>query len=226
MSRILIIEDELDMIEGLRDAFAHQGFETLSATDGKSGLEQALAGQADLILLDLRLPKKDGLEVCRELRARNVHTPIIMLTARGQVTDRIAGLELGADDYITKPFSVGELIARIHAVLRRSDPGVEDGDQVRVGDVTVDFKKYTAYRDGTSLVLTDHEVKLLRLFVEHPHEVITRDRLLDEVWGYDCYPTTRTVDTFIYRLRQKIEVDPGKPEHLLTVRGAGYKFIP
>jgi two-component system alkaline phosphatase synthesis response regulator PhoP len=190
MKRILIIEDEPDMVAGLRDALEHEGFATLAAGDGAEGLELALTGQADAIILDLMLPKRDGMEVCRELRARNVTTPIVILTARGQVTDRVAGLDIGA------------------------------------GDVTIDFKHYTAGRGAEQQALTDQEVKLLRLLVNHPHEVISRARLLDEVWGYDRYPTTRTVDTFIWRLRQKIEVDPGAPRHLLTVRCVGYKFVP
>jgi two-component system alkaline phosphatase synthesis response regulator PhoP len=224
MKRILIIEDEPDMVAGLRDALEHEGFATIAAGDGAEGLELALNGQADAIVLDLTLPKRDGMEVCRELRARNVTTPIVILTARGQVTDRVAGLDIGADDYVTKPFSVPELIARLRAVLRRD--AAEGRERVQIGDVTIDFKHYTAGRGAEQQALTDQEVKLLRLLVNHPHEVISRARLLDEVWGYDRYPTTRTVDTFIWRLRQKIEVDPGAPRHLLTVRCVGYKFVP
>ncbi|MDA2925113.1 response regulator transcription factor [Acidobacteria bacterium AH-259-L09] len=225
MSTVLIIEDEPGLVNGLRDAFEHQGFEVVWASDGKAGLELALSRQPDIIILDLMLPKKDGMEVCRELRARNIHTPVIMLTARSEEPDRVAGLEIGADDYVTKPFSVRELIARTKAVLRRStQQGV--GEQVRVGESMVDFKQYAVFRGTRRFSLTDREVVLLRFLIEHPHEVVPRESLLDEIWGYNCYPTTRTVDTFIYRLRQKIEADPQRPVHLLTVHGVGYKFVP
>ena len=231
MTRVLIIEDEPDMAAGLRDAFEHHGFETICAADGEAGLAAARRDIADVIVLDLMLPKLDGIEVCRCLREQKIDTPIIMLTARGEVADRIAGLETGADDYVTKPFGVGELIARIEAVLRRRGAASgsrepEVADRVEVGATTIDFKRYAAIRDGISHDLTDHEVKLLRLLIAHPHEVINRERLLDEVWGYNAYPTTRTVDTFVWRLRQKIEDTPHEPRHLLTVRGAGYKFVP
>jgi len=226
MSRLLIIEDEPTMAAGLRDTFEHQGFDVLSAADGEAGLELALSAGADVIILDLMLPKMDGMDVCRELRERNVQIPVIMLTARGEEADRVAGLEMGADDYVTKPFSVDELVARTHAILRRSKPEGTPLEQARIGDVTVDLKQYAIFRGSERQTLTDREVHLLRLFLRHPHEVISRDSLLNEVWGYDAYPSTRTVDTFVYRLRQMIERDPQHPEHLLTVRGVGYKFVP
>ncbi|MCZ6656669.1 MAG: response regulator transcription factor [Gammaproteobacteria bacterium] len=226
MSRVLIIEDERDIVTGLRDAFEHHGFEVRSAHDGDQGLRLALTGEADVIILDLMLPKRDGIEVCRELRERNVQTPIIMVTARGEEADRVTGLEIGADDYMTKPFSTRELIARIDAILRRTTREDTQLEQVRIGDATVDFTKYVIIHGSERHSLTDREMHVLRFFLDHPHEVISRNRLLTEVWGYDAYPSTRTIDTFVYRLRQMIERDAERPEHLLTVRGVGYKLVP
>ena len=226
MSQVLIIEDERDMVAGLRDAFEHHGFDVRSARDGDLGLQLALTGEADVIILDVMLPKRDGIEVCRELRARNVETPIIMVTARGEEADRVAGLEIGADDYVTKPFSTRELLARTDAILRRNDRAGHHREQVRNGEVTVDFTQYVIVHGSERHPLTDREVHLLRLFLDHPHEVISRDRLLNDVWGYGAYPSTRTVDTFVYRLRQKIEQDAERPAHPLMVRGVGYKFVP
>jgi DNA-binding response OmpR family regulator len=221
-----LIEDEPNLVAGLRDALEHHGYNVLVAQDGNEGIELALSGQADLILLDIMLPGKSGIEVCGEIRQRGLNTPVIMLTAKSQEEDKILGLDTGADDYVTKPFSVSELLARVRAHLRRSD---EDGplpDRVEIGSAVVDFTKYIVYKGDEQHDLTDREVAMLRLMIEHPHEVITRDRLLDEVWGLNAYPTTRTIDTFVYRLRQKLEDDTQNPRHLLTVRGAGYKYIP
>jgi two-component system alkaline phosphatase synthesis response regulator PhoP len=226
VSRILIIEDERDIVAGLRDAFEHQGFEVSSAKDGEHGLRLALTGEADVIVLDLMLPKMDGIEVCRELRERNIQTPIIMVTARGEEADRVTGLETGADDYVTKPFSTVELIARINAILRRTSLGSTELDHVRIGDATIDFSQYLLVHGSERHSLTDREMHVLRFFLDHPREVISRDRLLHEVWGYDAYPSTRTIDTFIYRLRQMIEPHAEQPEHLLTIRGVGYKLVP
>jgi two-component system alkaline phosphatase synthesis response regulator PhoP len=225
-NKILVIEDEPTMVRGLCDAFEHNGFTVVSAPDGETGLALALSDQPDVIVLDLMLPKKDGMEVCRELRSRNVRTPIIMLTARSSEPDRVAGFEVGADDYVTKPFSVLELVARTRALLRRSAPADGAVDQVRVGDAVVDFKQYVVVHGAERHPLTPLEVSLLRLLVGHPHEVITRERLLNEIWGFQEFPTTRTVDTFMLRLRQKIEADPHRPAHFVTVHGAGYKFVP
>lgn len=227
---ILIVEDERDMANALRNAFEHEGFDVLVAYDGDTGLELALSARAQVILLDLMLPGRDGMEICREVRARGLSTPVIMLTARGQIEDRVAGLELGADDYVTKPFSVRELIARVRARLRgngrQNGAHSDTARRVRIGDVTVDFSQYCVFRGSDRQKLTDREVTVLRMLLAHPNEVISRERLLDEVWGYDSYPTTRTVDTFIYRLRKKIEDDPKDPRHLMTVHGAGYRFVP
>jgi DNA-binding response OmpR family regulator len=223
---ILVIDDEPTLVRGLRDAFEHHGFRVLSAEDGESGLQVALSGQTDLIILDLMLPKLAGSDVCRGLRSRGVRTPILMLTARGGEPDRVAGLDIGADDYVTKPFSIVELVARARALIRRAagEPGV--AGRVQIGEAIVDFKEYVVRRAGVEHPLTKLEVELLRLLVAHPREVITRDRLLSDVWGFKGEPTTRTIDTFLLRLRQKIEADPAAPAHLVTVHGAGYKFVP
>ncbi len=225
-STILVIEDEPHLASGLRDALEHHGFAVLVAADGEVGIELALTGRADLILLDVMLPKRDGIQVCRELRRRGIRTPIIMLTAKSQEGDKVEGLDTGADDYVTKPFSVKELLARVRAHLRRAGDENGGGERVEIGAAVVDFGQYVVFKGSEQYDLTDREVAMLRLMIEHPHEVITRDRLLDDVWGLNAYPTTRTIDTFMYRLRQKLEADSQNPRHLLTVRGAGYKFIP
>lgn len=225
-ARILLVEDEPNLVSGLTDALEHHGYRVSAATDGEAGLEQALTGSHDLILLDLMLPRMNGLELCHQLRRRGVQTPVIMLTAKSQEADKVRGLDTGADDYVTKPFSVRELVARVRAHLRRERSDGRQPDRVRIGEASVDFKRYVVEQGDQRHDLTDREVALLRLFLDHPHEVVSRDRLLDDVWGLSAYPTTRTVDTFVYRLRQKIERDPQSPQHLLTVRGAGYKFVP
>jgi two-component system alkaline phosphatase synthesis response regulator PhoP len=223
---VLLIEDEPTLARGLRDAFAHHGFEVLTAADGEAGLALAVTARPSLIILDLMLPRKNGTEVCRDLRGRNIHTPIIMLTARSEESDRLGGFEVGADDYVTKPFSIHELVARARAVLRRAAPGSAVEDQVRIGTVVVDFKQYLVVNGSHRHALTPLELSLVRLFIEHPGEVITRERLLNEIWGFQAFPTTRTVDTFLLRLRRKIEARPSQPTHFLTVYGAGYKFVP
>jgi two-component system alkaline phosphatase synthesis response regulator PhoP len=224
--KILIIEDEPALVLGLRDAFEHNGFSVASASDGETGLQLALSKQHDLIILDLMLPRKSGLDVCRELRSRDIWIPIIMLTARSGEPDRVAGLELGADDYVTKPFSIRELVARVRALLRRAAPAEGAAERVQVADAIVDFKQYAVFKADQRYPLTPMEVSLLKMFLSHPHEVITRERLLNEIWGFDAFPTTRTIDTFLLRLRQKIETDPRRPVHFITVHGAGYKFVP
>ncbi len=222
-ARILVIEDERDLADGLAHALGLNGFDAEAAYDGEIGLRMALEGKFDLILLDLMLPGRSGMEVCREVRSQGIRTPIIMLTARAEIVDRVAGLELGADDYVTKPFSVRELIARIHVRLRVSEAPPA---RVQVGDATVDFGQYRIFRDGGEQPLTYRESRLLQLLLAEPNQVITRDRILDEVWDKGEYPTSRTIDTFIYRLRQKIESDPKEPVHLLTVHGVGYRYVP
>jgi DNA-binding response OmpR family regulator len=224
--KVLIIEDEPALVIGLRDAFEHNGFSVASAADGHAGLALALSKEHDLIILDLMLPKKDGMEVCRELRSRNIWTPIIMLTARSGEPDRVAGLELGADDYVTKPFSVRELVARAKALLRRTALAEGAAERIHIGKAVVDFKQYAVFKGEGRYPLTPMEVSLLKMFLSHPHEVITRERLLNEIWGFDAFPTTRTIDTFLLRLRHKTESNPRRPVHFITVHGAGYKYVP
>ncbi len=226
MSRILVIEDDPAILRGLADSLWRESYEVLTAADGESGLRMAMEKHPDLLILDLMLPKLSGYEVCRQMRAKGLTTPILMLTARGEEGDRVLGLDLGADDYVTKPFSLRELLARVRALLRRAQPPQALIDELRVNDVAVDFKKYEATAGGRPLELTRREFQLLRALASRPGEVVSRSELLDQVWGLDEYPTTRTVDTHIAALRAKIERDPAKPEHLLTMRGVGYKWIP
>jgi two-component system alkaline phosphatase synthesis response regulator PhoP len=223
--RILVIDDEPPMLLGLRDNLELEGYEVITATDGEQGLQKALTARPDLIILDLMLPRKSGLDVCRELRARSNTTPVIMLTARSQETDKILGLELGADDYMTKPFSIAELLARARAVLRRVSGSGAAPERVQIGDLEVNFQSHQAHRAGARVVLTSREFDLLRYLVARKGEVVTRDQILSDVWGYEETPTTRTIDNFVAKLRQKIERAPHQPEHLITVHGIGYKFV-
>lgn len=227
MVRILIVEDELQMRRGLQDNLEFEGYEVDFAGDGRDGLDKIEAGRYNLILLDVMLPKMSGFDVCREIRRRGVGTPVIMLTAKGEEIDKVLGLELGADDYITKPFSLRELLARIKAVLRRADAGGEDtaGRPVQMGRITVNFATYEATVDGHPVSMSHREVEILNYFLQHKNQVVSRDQLLEDVWGYDQSITTRTVDNFILKLRQKLEEDPARPRHILTVHGVGYKFI-
>ncbi|MBN2001619.1 response regulator transcription factor [candidate division KSB1 bacterium] len=225
MAKILIVEDEIEMAKGLKDNFEFDGHEVLIAEDGELGLEMALKESPHLIILDLMLPKKSGFDVCKEIRAAGKKTPIIMLTARGQEIDKVLGLELGADDYMTKPFSVRELLARVKAVLRRYPEQGKTEQIVKIGQVTVDLGKYTAHNAGGPLELSHKEFEIIKYFVQHQGETVSRDKLLDDVWGYDAYPTSRTVDNHILQLRKKIEAQPEKPRHILTVHGIGYKFV-
>jgi DNA-binding response OmpR family regulator len=225
MNKILIIEDDGALRTTLTSALESEGFITLQASDGAEGLKKASLDGPDLVVLDLVLPSMGGLEICRRLREKGHKVPIIMLTGRKKdEIDRVLGLELGADDYMLKPFGVREFLARVRAVLRR-----ERGDTARIdgavfGDVRVDFRGKTATKGGKDLPLTAKEFGLLELLATHAGEVVGRDRILNEVWGYDKYPTTRTIDTFIRNLRRKVEDDPSKPVHILTVPWLGYKF--
>jgi DNA-binding response OmpR family regulator len=227
MSRILLIEDDPAILRGLADGLRRESHEVLTAADGETGYGM-LFGQkrTDLVILDLMLPGMSGYEICRRARAEGVTIPILMLTARGEEGDRVLGLDLGADDYVTKPFSLRELLARVRALLRRAQPPQTLIDELRVNGVVIDFRKYEATADGRTLELTRREFQLLRVLASRPGEVITRPELLDRVWGLDDYPTTRTVDTHIAGLRARIERDPANPERLLTMRGVGYKWVP
>ena len=225
MPKILIVEDEPDMVAGLRDNFEFEGYQVLSAMDGVSGLERALADSPDLVILDVMMPRMSGLDVCKQLKSKRPAIPVIMLTARGQEVDKVVGLELGADDYVTKPFSIRELLARVKAVLRRVGSVPIAKDSYSFGDVEVNLRSCQVSRRGRSLDFSSKEFDLLKYFLSHPGEALTRDRLLEEVWGYDKFPTTRTVDAHIVRLRQKLEPKPDDPRFFLTVHGMGYKFV-
>jgi DNA-binding response OmpR family regulator len=222
--RILIVDDEPEIVRGLEDNLRFEGYQTTAATNGEDAVALALSDGPDLILLDVMMPKVSGWDVCRTLRAKGIDVPIVMLTARGEEVDRVRGLELGADDYVTKPFSLRELLARVRAILRRPGPR-RKFEEFAFGDVRVHLRARQAFKGGHEVRLTRKEFDLLRYLVEHPSEVITRDRLLDEVWGYDRFPTTRTVDTHILRLRQKFEDDPERPVYILTSHGQGYRFV-
>ncbi len=222
--RILIVEDEPAMVAGLRDNFEYEGYEVLSAGDGAEGLERALAENIDLVVLDVMMPRMSGLDVCKQLKVKKPSLPIIMLTARGQEIDKVVGLELGADDYVTKPFSIRELMARVKAVLRRISPQTPT-DLYRFSDVEVNVRNNEVLRAGQRIELSAKEFALLAYFIAHPAETLSRDRLLDAVWGYENYPNTRTVDTHIVHLRQKLEPNPEEPRFILTVHGTGYKFV-
>jgi DNA-binding response OmpR family regulator len=213
------------MVAGLRDNFEFEGYQVLSAMDGVSGLERALADTPDLVILDVMMPRMSGLDVCKQLKSKRPAIPIIMLTARGQEVDKVVGLELGADDYVTKPFSIRELLARVKAVLRRVESVPKGKDRYTFGDVEVNLQSCQVSRRGRSLDFSSKEFDLLKCFLSHPGEALTRDRLLEEVWGYDKFPTTRTVDAHIVRLRQKLEPKPDDPRFFLTVHGTGYKFV-
>jgi DNA-binding response OmpR family regulator len=226
MSRILVVEDDPAILRGLSDSLRRESYEVLAAADGESALRWIQQKNPDLIILDLMLPKLSGYEICRKMRAEGNMTPILMLTARGEEADRVLGLDLGADDYVGKPFSLRELLARVRALLRRSQPARALLDELRVGDVAVDFRSYEAHKRGSPLEMTRREFQLLRALASRPGEVITRSELLDQVWGLEAYPTTRTVDNHVAGLRAKLEQDPAQPEHLITVRGVGYKWVP
>jgi DNA-binding response OmpR family regulator len=224
-TRILIVEDEPAMVAGLSDNFEYEGYEVISAGDGVVGLERALTDNPDLVVLDVMMPRMSGLDVCKQLKAKRPSLPIIMLTARGQEIDKVVGLELGADDYVTKPFSIRELMARVKAVLRRVTPQAPTPELYRFSDIEVNIRSNEVRRNGLPVELSAKEFALLAYFVAHPTETLSRDRLLDAVWGYENYPNTRTVDTHIVHLRQKLEPSPEEPRFILTVHGSGYKFV-
>jgi DNA-binding response OmpR family regulator len=224
-AKILVVEDEPAMVAGLRDNFEFEGYEVITAQDGIEGLERALEESPDLVVLDVMMPRMSGLEVCKQLRAKRASIPIIMLTARGQEIDKVVGLELGADDYVTKPFSIRELLARVKSVLRRTAVLPKDKEQHSFSDVEVDLRRCRVVRSGKALDISSKEFDLLKYFICHPGETLSRDRLLEDVWGYENYPTTRTVDTHLVRLRQKLEPDPEQPQYFLTVHGTGYRFV-
>ena len=234
VAKILIIEDEGAIREGLVDNLRFEGYQVICSDNGLGGLEVFETEKPDLVLLDVMMPGVDGLEVCRRIRAAASHTPIIMLTAKCSEVDKVVGLELGADDYLTKPFGMRELFARVKAVLRRTQvlketdkrpDGTVSPDELAFGEVNIDFRTYRARRGEQEIVLSAKEFELLRYLASQPDVPVTRDQLLDRVWGYNNYPTTRTVDNFIARLRHKVERHPDRPQHIITVHGVGYKFV-
>lgn len=228
MARILVVEDEPHMQIGLKDNLEFEQFEVTLARDGQEGLDLILSQTYDLIILDVMMPRISGFDVCKVARKNGVTTPIIFLTAKGEEIDKVLGLELGADDYITKPFSIRELVARVKAVLRRYDsaPKEELTEVLTIGFLKVDFAHYEAehVREG-KLKMSHKEFEVLQYLFKHKNEVVSRYQLLEDVWGYDAQPTTRTVDNFILKLRQKIETNPNDPKYILTVHGAGYKLV-
>jgi DNA-binding response OmpR family regulator len=221
---IAVIEDEELIRKGIVMNLELEGYRVITAPDGEQGVALVRDAKPDLIIMDVMMPRKDGLQACREIRTAGVSTPIILLTARSSEVDRVLGLDLGADDYLGKPFGMLELLARVRALLRRIQK-TSNVDEVRFANVVIDFKAYRALRDQQPIELSAREYRLLRYLIAKQGAVVTRDELLDEVWGYNSYPTTRTVDNHIARLRQKIENDVDEPQHILTVHGVGYKFV-
>jgi DNA-binding response OmpR family regulator len=224
MKKVLVVEDDAAMAVALRDGFQYKGYTVQVARDGAAGLQLATEAAFDMLILDVMLPRLSGLDVCKQLRRAGNHVPIIMLTARGQEMDKIVGLETGADDYVTKPFSFMELLARVEAVLRRGRALLSTGDTQQFGDVVINFKQMTASKNGAPLNLTPREFRTLKYFLEHRGEVVTRDQLLDAVWGNESLSLSRAVDMHIAKLRRKIEGERATP-HILTVHGVGYKFL-
>jgi len=226
MSRILVVEDDAAILRGLADNLACESHDVLTAMDGERACSIVREQKPDLVILDLMLPRMSGYDVCRTLRGEGVTTPILMLTARGDESDRVLGLDLGADDYLTKPFSIRELLARVRALLRRTQTAAPSIDVLHFEDTSIDFKRYEAKKGGAPIDMTKKEFGVLRYLAARAGEVVTREELLDQVWGYQAMPTTRTVDNHIASLRAKLEIDPAQPRHLQTVHGVGYKWVP
>jgi len=224
---ILLVEDEADLVLTLTDRLTSEGYQVESALDGETGLARATCEQFDLIILDVMLPQRNGLDVCRDLRQRGVQSAILMLTARGQLVDKVVGLRIGADDYMTKPFEPIELLARVEALMRRSSTAIpsEQIETYQFGRVRVNFRRTEVQNGGLVVELTAREFKLIKFFILHRGETLSRNQLLNEVWGYDSMPSTRTVDVHVAGLRQKLEPNPRSPQFLLTVHGLGYKFV-
>ena len=223
---ILIIEDDVSILRGLKDNLTFEGYRVHSSTDGQEGLKLALEKHIDLVLLDIMLPGMNGYEICRRLKKEKPQLPVIMITARGSEMDTVVGLDIGADDYISKPFGIPELLARVRAVLRRSSSDEQEIETYSFGNVSMDFKKFQATVNNEQIELSSKEFAIMKYFIGHEQEVIHRHELLEKVWGFEVTPTTRTVDNYILELRKKLEQDPSNPKHIITVRGAGYKFTP
>lgn len=227
MAKILIVEDEPSMRMGLRDNLEFEGYEVDSASDGAEGLDKIITNKYNLILLDVMMPKMSGFDVCKNARKKGINTPIILLTAKGEEIDKVLGLELGADDYVTKPFSLRELLARVKAILRRGEDTSENknNDLVTIGRIDINFASYNAYEEGTPVQMSHKEFEILKYLWERKNNTVSRDDLLSDIWGYEEAPSTRTVDNFILRLRQKTEKDYNHPQVILTVHGIGYKLV-
>jgi len=225
MKKILIVEDEKDMVTGLKFNLEARDYAVIAAYDGEAGYRKALEEKPDLVILDLMLPKRNGYEVCKSLKKEIPDLPIIILTAKSQEAEIVTGLELGADDYITKPFSVLELLARIKSVLRRTKSGSRIPEVYRSGNLEINFRKYSARKEGKSLTLSPREYEILKCLIERQGEIVSRDDLLNQVWGYYSYPNTRTVDAHIAKIRRKIEDKPEEPKLIITIHGIGYKFL-
>ena len=224
--RILIVEDEPDLVRGLRDALEFEGFEIVTSGLGREGVKLARERAPDLVILDLMLPDINGFTVCEEIRAADPVLPIIMLTARSQETDKIRGLDAGADDYVTKPFSIGELVARINAIFRRLFRAVPTDDEIRIGAAVIYPSKHELVRKGKTTALSFYEVELVRLLFERAGQPVTRDEILDKIWGVSSNASTRSVDNFVVKLRKKIEENAADPRHIVTIYGTGYKLVP
>ena len=228
MYKILIVEDEPNIRMGLTDNLQFEGYTVDIAEDGEMGLKMILKGRYDLVILDVMMPKMSGFDICRTVRSKNIQVPIVLLTAKGEEIDKVLGLELGADDYITKPFSLRELLARIKAILRRSNadtPGKDQGAEVVLGRLRINFSTYSAKINGQNAKMSHKEFEILKFLLAHKNETVSRNELLEKIWGYEEQPTTRTVDNFILKLRQKIEENPNHPAIILTAHGIGYKLL-
>ena len=225
MEKILIIEDDVSILRGLKDNLEYEGYNVNTETDGEKGLQSALINNPSLLLLDIMLPGINGYEICKKVKKEKPELPVIMITARGSEMDKVSGLDIGADDYVTKPFSIPELMARIRAVLRRTNKTENSVDQIQFGNVKIDFKKFLAFTGENEVSLSSKEFEIMKYLTQHEGEAIHRHDLLNNVWGYEAVPTTRTVDNFILDLRKKLEMDPSNPKHIISVRGVGYKFV-
>lgn len=224
MKTILIIEDDISILRGLKDNLEYEGYTVIAETNGEEGLKLALEKKSDMILLDIMLPGMNGYEICRKLKKEKPELPIIMITARGSEIDKVSGLDTGADDYVTKPFSIPELMARIRAVFRRVVQDFNIPDEYNFGKIKLDFKKLRAFRDNQEIKLSSKEFAIMEFFIRHEGEAVHRHDLLNEVWGYEALPTTRTIDNFILDLRKKLEENPSKPRYIESVRDIGYRF--
>jgi DNA-binding response OmpR family regulator len=224
--KILVCEDDPAILHGVADLLEDEGYTVITATDGHTGYKLACDEDPDLVILDVMMPRKSGIEVCRKLHEDRTRAAVLLLTAKATDRDKIRGLQAGADDYLTKPFNVSELLLRVRALLRRTPESDDRLQEFRFGDIEIDFARFEAQRGNQRLELTPREFKIMRLFCEEPGRVVTRNELLDKVWGYDVFPTTRTVDNHIVKLRKAIEPEPGRPRYIISVRGVGYKFDP